>query len=126
MTVTAGTLTTPDGKTRYSIGSTKYGAGAAGKHADISGKFLYSGVVISVDGAPVAGAAVMLGEGKAQIEVFSDHSGVFRMPSKKNKVLPVLVALDDFMAAGKFQVISCPASMSALEHVQIVVSVVNP
>jgi hypothetical protein len=126
ITMQGSTLTTPDGKTRYSIGSTKYGAGAEQKQADVSGKILYSGAVVDIDGRPVAGAAILLGEGKAQVEVFSAHDGVFRMPAKKNRTLPVAVALNDFMTAGHWRVVRCPESMTALEHVQIVVSIVDP
>jgi hypothetical protein len=118
------TLTTPDGKTRYSIGTTKYGQGPYGQaqEASVSGKFLYSGAVVDVEGKPVIGASVTLGK----MEVWTNHEGVFKMPSRKNKTLPVAVVVEDFMTPGRFKIVTAPASMNASEHIQIIVSLVSP
>jgi len=122
MTVTGGTVTTPDGKTRWSVYGTKFGQGNMTHAEPVSGKYEYSGAVVTVDGLPVLGAAVMLGK----TEVFTNKEGIFLMPSRKRKTLAVKVLVNDFMAPGKWLVVSGPMTIAPDEHVQIVVTIVNP
>ena len=71
-------------------------------------RYLITGVVQDSAGAPVAGAAVALGE----TLVFTDSEGRFFARFDSRRPRPVSVRLADFLRAGRFTVVSAPATAS--------------
>ena len=65
------------------------------------------GRVVDPAGAPVAGAALMVGKNL----VFSDSTGTFLVRLKSAGELPLQVSLDDFTAPGAFAVVSAPPTV---------------
>jgi hypothetical protein len=130
MTLTGGTVTTPDGKTRWTAYANQYAQGPLGDVApghstpssETVGKFTFTGTAVDADGNPVAGVAVMLGKN----EVFTDSHGRFQMPSRKKKARALKIVPEDFMAAGQWRVISAPETASPDSPVAIVVARVIP
>jgi hypothetical protein len=129
MTITGGTLTTPDGKTRWTAYGNQYAQGplgdvpgASGPSTPASGKFTFSGTAVDSDGNPVAGVAIMLGKD----EVFTDSHGLFKMPARKKKPRATKVVPEDFMTPGRWNVISAPETATPDLPVAIVVARVIP
>jgi hypothetical protein len=105
----ADTSVDPIGKVRYSTYATSYGyrAMSASPGASSSGEFfryLVSGQVVDIDGHPVEGAAVRIGGDLA----YTNSEGVFSLRLRKDQAVPFAVALDEFVAPGRYQVVSAP------------------
>lgn len=110
--LTLGSFVTPDGKVHYSAqGSTFFYRGLTNLAGPLAGnaggrvdRFVITGRVVDEAGAPVEGAAVEIGS-----EVlYTDSRGRFFHRRPVTKALPVRVVLDDFLAAGKFEVVQAP------------------
>jgi hypothetical protein len=122
LTLSAGTVTTPNGQTKWTASSTKVGqAFFDGHSASVSGKYEYTGDVVDADGNPVAGVAILIGK-KGQHEVFTDSKGRFILPTRKKKSERLSIPVSEFMAAGRWRVISAPKTVSPESNVQIVVA----
>jgi hypothetical protein len=121
--LTGGTVSTPDGRTRWTAYGNKYARGPLsdaelGHEAPVSGKYSFTGTAVDGDGKPVAGVAITIGKG----EVFTDSHGRFLMPSRKKKSQPLAVVPADFMAAGKWNVVSAPSTIAPEVPVTVVVA----
>ncbi len=122
LTLTGSTLSTPDGRTHWTAYGNKYAQGPWGdirvQHAaSISGKYSYTGAVLDQSGTPVAGAAIKIGD----VEVFTDRLGRFILPTKKKLSKPLSVLPQEFMCAGKWDVISAPSTIEPETEIRIVV-----
>ncbi|MCZ6515782.1 MAG: hypothetical protein O6850_07955, partial [Acidobacteria bacterium] len=112
--VQAGTHVLPDGRVRYTTHGTGFvysgmdGRGSAGQAA--FPKFLIQGWVGDEQGRPVRGAAVRV-DGEL---LFTDSEGRFFIRKKKSRSYSLEVALEEFLAAGLFEVVSAPAAVRAL------------
>jgi hypothetical protein len=62
------------------------------------------GVVHDPDGAPVEGAAILVG----REVVYSNDSGEFMLRIRKPKEIPLRVELNEFLTAGTFEVLKSP------------------
>jgi hypothetical protein len=119
--VNAGTLTGPDGKTKF----TAYGNSFIETGIQVQGAaqgrkvggVRYAGRVLDALGSPVAGAAVQVGTQTA----WTDETGAFQVTTKRAETLPVQLMLEDFTAPGEWACVSCPPSATPNDFVQIVV-----
>lgn len=114
--ITVGTNVGPDGRPRYTTGVSTYlyrerGMWRTASETDSFSfpKYVILGVVHDPEGAPVEGAAIHIGK---QV-VYSDDAGKFLLRSRKRAIFPVQVALDEFLMAGSYEVITAPASAQA-------------
>lgn len=123
LTLTGGTLTTPDGHTRYTVFGNKYSQGplrdvSLGSGGNIStGKWKFSGTVVDEDGKPVVGVAVQIGK----VYLYSNMRGDLVSYSHKNKPQAVTVLTNEFMAPGKWVVVTAPVNISPEAPFQIIV-----
>ncbi|HET8784856.1 MAG TPA: hypothetical protein VFM38_04430, partial [Candidatus Limnocylindrales bacterium] len=103
---------TPDGRVNYTgSASTFFYAGdvASGAARPVEIRFeryIIAGSVVDEAGAPVDGAALAIG----QATVFTDSRGRFFVRLSDRRAVPVRVLLDEFLAAGAFEVVSAPTS----------------
>lgn len=110
--VNAASFVTPDGRVNYAgSASTFFYAGdmASGGVRPVEIRFeryLIEGRVVDESGAPVDGAAIAIGGST----VFTDSRGQFFVRLSDKHPVPVRVLLDEFLAAGSFEVVSAPAS----------------
>lgn len=126
VTLTGGTLTTPDGKTKWTAYGNQYAQGPLGETATgnspasspVSGKFTFTGTVVDASGQPVAGVAIMLGKD----EVYTDSRGRFQMPTRKKKARAMKVVPEDFMSPGRWRVVTAPETATPDSPVAIVVA----
>ncbi|MCC6318224.1 MAG: carboxypeptidase regulatory-like domain-containing protein [Gemmatimonadaceae bacterium] len=103
---------TPDGRVHYSAqGNTFLYRGMDGGPAAPSGgridAFVASGRVVDTTGAPIEGAALEVGSDV----VYTDSQGRFFVRQPTGRDLTLRVLLDDFLAPGKFEVVSAPAAL---------------
>jgi hypothetical protein len=117
MQIHGDTVISPDGKVRYTSYATTYSyrAMAASPGASASGGFyrnVVRGRVADAEGNPLEGAAVRIGKEIA----FTDSQGRFFLRLKRNQAVPFAVATEEFLAPGRYQVVSAPDRVSpALE-----------
>jgi hypothetical protein len=113
--VNLGSDVTPIGGVRYTTYATGYayhGVAAGGGTAGMAGslhRHVIRGRVVDQSGQPVRGAAVNIG-GEL---VFTDSTGHFTLRRKKAEMLPVAVALDEFILPGRYEVIQAPTQAKA-------------
>ena len=114
-----GTLTLPDGRTRWTAYANKYTHGPLSDVPDndrATGKYLYTGKCVTPEGEPVA-CAVQIGKGV----VFANSKGEFRMPSNKRKALTMVVISDQFIDPGKWAVVTAPEKITPEATVVVIV-----
>jgi hypothetical protein len=129
-----GTDVSTNGQVHYSAYGTSIGyrtiKGTSGGGPQYAGAF-YSNVargrVVDPSGAPVEGAAILVGK----ILSISDSKGVFLVRVKSPGELPLQVSIDDFTAPGAFTVVSAPPTVratreDAAQEYKIVVKRVAP
>ncbi|HET9406916.1 MAG TPA: hypothetical protein VFO39_06725 [Candidatus Sulfotelmatobacter sp.] len=110
--ITGASNVAPNGKLRYTFGVSTYlyrqkGMWRAEDPDSFSfPKYVIAGVVHDADGNPVEGATIHIGN---QI-VYTDETGEFLLRVRKKTDQPVQVAVDEFVAAGTFEVVSAPPS----------------
>jgi uncharacterized protein (DUF2062 family) len=119
--IDGGTVTTPDGRTRWTGYANSYTHGPLSTDVQLgsgtsTGKRLYQGRCVTQAGAPVA-CAVRVGK----VEVFAGDDGVFRLPTNKKKASILTIAVEDFMAPGKWAVVSAPTVVEVGSPVHVVV-----
>lgn len=118
-TVNLGTLTDPNGKTRFTAyGNSFIQTGIAttqGPQGRRVGAYSVRGRVVDEQGAPVAGAAVRLGKDT----VWSDEKGEFSVTQRKAETLSVSLVPDEFTAPGVWVCVSCPATSSELTEIVV-------
>ncbi len=114
--LTAGSFVDPQGTLRYTVGLGTYVyriAGMSGPAGSADSfkfqKFVVEGIVVNVAGEPLEGAAIHVG-GKV---AYSDSDGRFMVRMDKTGPYAVEVALDEFMAAGNWEVVESPATAAA-------------
>ena len=108
-TVSGGTLTDPNGKTRFTAYGNEFiqtGIQVQGDTGRQVGGTRYFGRVLDAQGTPVAGAAVVVGTQT----VYTDETGAFQATTKKPETLPLRVALDEFVCQGNWEVVDAPTS----------------
>jgi hypothetical protein len=114
--VTAGSFVDPRGTLRYTVGIGTYVyriAGMSGPAGSAESfrfqKFVVEGIVVNTSGEPLEGAAIHIGTKIA----YSDSDGRFMVRMDKGTACTVQVALDEFIAAGNWEVVNAPASATA-------------
>jgi hypothetical protein len=105
----ADTSVAPTGSVRYTTYATSYGyrAMSGSPGASSSGEFfryLVRGRVTNAQGEPLEGAALWIGKELA----FTDSQGGFHMRARRAQALRLQVALDEFVAPGRYEVVSAP------------------
>jgi hypothetical protein len=102
------------GRTKLTAYGTAYAYGtvldpAAHAHAPVAHvkfeKYVVTGRVVDVDGKPIEGAAIHVG----QDVVFTDSDGVFSSSQRRRQPAVVAALLDQFMFGGKYEVVTAPA-----------------
>ena len=115
-----GTVTTPDGKTRWTAAMNEYAVGplelGSSQGTHVKGKYCYRGKVVDESGNPVAGTVKI---GKAL--VFADDTGEFKLPSRHQKTQGLVVLPEEFGAPGQWVVVSAPGRITPEMDVTIVV-----
>ena len=114
--LTAGSFVDPEGSLRYTVGLGSYMYRFAGMTGPAGSaqtfrfqKYVVEGIVVDPSGNPLEGAAIHI-DGKV---AYSDSDGRFMMRMDKTNSRPLVVALDEFVIAGNWQVVSAPESVSA-------------
>jgi hypothetical protein len=114
--LTAGSFVDPRGTLRYTLGVGTYVyrlAGMSGPAGSAESfrfqKFVVEGIVVNAVGEPLEGAAIHVG-GKV---AYSDSDGRFMVRMDKAGPHRVEVALDEFIAAGNWEVVSTPDMVMA-------------
>jgi hypothetical protein len=113
---TFATNTLPNGAVRWSTYGNSYVQGplqpgnligqSYPTQTTLTAKFIVRGIVKDPSGAPVAGAAVLVGKETA----FTDSDGTFFVRLRKKKAVSIKVVPGDFRAPGDWRVISAPDS----------------
>ena len=107
-----GSYVGPDGAVRYTVYASQYFYGGA-KGPEAPEGHLYSnliqGRVQDVTGNPVPGAALHIDKET----VFTDSKGEFFLRVKKRRDYALMVATDEFLTPGRYDVISAPATVEA-------------
>jgi hypothetical protein len=115
MQLSAGSFVDPQGKIRYtvSLGTFLYRMrGMVGSNTTQSfrfPKFVTEGIVVDIHDQPIEGAAVHV-DGKV---AYSDSDGRFMIRIDKAGPHAVVVAMEEFMAAGVWEVVEAPATTVA-------------
>ena len=108
--INAASFVTPDGRVNYTgSASTFFYAGdvLTGPARAVEIKFeryLVEGTVVDEAGAPVDGAAIDIGGST----VFTDSRGRFFVRRSNNRAVSIRVLLDEFISAGRFEVVAVP------------------
>jgi hypothetical protein len=111
--VSAASFVTADGRVNYTgAASTFFYAGdvLAGNNRPVEIKFerfIVEGTVVDESGIAVDGAAVQVGGST----LFTDSRGRFFVRLSSSKAAPVRVLVDEFLATGRFEVVSAPATV---------------
>jgi hypothetical protein len=113
--VTAQSYIAPDGRVRYTVtGNTVLSRSLrvlAG--GDANGyrlpKYIVKGLVLDLDGRPIAGAAVKI-DGDVLI---SDTRGIFELRKKKAGSCKVAVLTEEFVNPSRYEVVSAPSTVSS-------------
>jgi hypothetical protein len=116
MMLTAGSFVDPQGTLRYTVGFGTYMyriAGMSGPAGSAQSfrfqKYVVEGIVVDANSNPLEGAAIHI-DGKV---VYSDSDGRFMIRLDKAGSHVLVVALDEFMAVGNWEVVSAPESVPA-------------
>jgi hypothetical protein len=115
LAISAASYVAPDGRVRYTFSFTNYlyrykGLGGGGPVERYSfPKCVVQGMVLDESNAPIEGAALHINGEVA----YSDASGNFMVRLSKRGPHTFKVALDEFITAGTFEVISAPAKVVA-------------
>ena len=109
----AASFVTADGRVNYTgSASTFFYAGdilSGARPVEIKfERFIVEGAVVDESGTPVDGAAIEVGGAL----VFTDSRGRFFVRRPTSRDVSVRVVLDEFLATGRFEVVSVPASAS--------------
>lgn len=109
----AASFVTADGRVNYTgSASTFFYAGdilSGARPVEIKfERFIVEGAVVDESGTPVDGAAIEIGGAL----VFTDSRGRFFVRRPTSRDVSVRVVLDEFLASGRFEVVSVPASAS--------------
>jgi hypothetical protein len=111
--VSAASFVTADGRVNYTgAASTFFYAGdvLTGNSRPVEIKFeryIVEGTVVDESGAPVDGAAVQVGRST----LFTDSRGRFFIRLSSTKAAPLRILVDEFLATGRFEVVSAPATV---------------
>jgi hypothetical protein len=102
----------PTGKVRYTSYATSYGYRemSATPGASSSGgffRYVVRGRVSDIDGQPLEGAAVLIGEEQA----FTNSQGEFFVRVRRDRAVPFAVAVGEFVAPGRYEVVSAPSTV---------------
>jgi hypothetical protein len=113
MQLTAGSFVDPQGKVRYTVGIGTYLYRLRGMSGPAPTpqsfrfpKLVVQGMVVDGTGQPLEGAAIRI-DGKL---AYSDSEGHFLLRLEKPGPYPVEVVLDEFTAAGTWEVVDAPTS----------------
>jgi len=131
--VSAASFVAPDGRVNYTGSASTFfytGDLVSGSTRPVEIKFeryIVQGVVVDESGAPVDGAAIAIG-GAA---IFTDSRGRFFHRLSSARAAPLRVLVDDFLATGRFEVVTAPATATPRveresQPVRIVVRRVQP
>jgi hypothetical protein len=109
--VNASSFVTPDGRVNYTgAASTFFYAGdvlTGARPVEIKfERFIVDGTVVDESGTAIDGAAVEIGGSL----VFTDSRGRFFVRLSRNREVPVRVIPQEFLASGRYEVVSAPAS----------------
>ncbi|HTR67226.1 MAG TPA: carboxypeptidase-like regulatory domain-containing protein [Terriglobales bacterium] len=113
--LTVGSNVAPDGRIRYTFGGSTYlyrYRGLSPWHSESPDsynfpKYLVQGVVRDEQGAPIQGAALKInGE-----TVYTDEAGHFMLRLRRRSPVSFQLAPDEFLIAGKFQIVHAPATV---------------
>ena len=108
----------PDGKTRYSVSGSSmlYGAsrffGLNGSSGYRLPKYVIRGRVVDERGNAIPGAAVRV-DGEV---LLTNAAGEFLLREKRGGTYPILVSFSDFVNPLPYQVVSCPATVTAMRE----------
>jgi hypothetical protein len=113
-TLTGGTLVTPTGAVKFTLGGGTffYGDrfGTAGQHSPSIGKYVVAGIVVNAQGdEPVEGIEIYIGRDA----VFSDGDGKFELRTGKAKTYALRVDLAQSTTPGRWAVVDAPTSITA-------------
>jgi len=113
MQLSAGSYIDPQGKVRYSVGIGTYLYRLKGMMGPAPSqqsfrfpKFVVEGIVVDATAQPLEGAAIRV-DGKI---AYTDSDGHFMIRLDKVGPHPVTVVLDEFIAAGNWEVVDAPSS----------------
>ena len=112
--VSAASFVTPDGRVNYTgSANTFFYAGdvLGGGNRPVEIKFeryIVEGTVVDESGVAVEGAAIDVGGST----VFTDSQGRFFIRRSSKRAAAVRVRVDEFLAAGQFEVVSTPATVT--------------
>ena len=112
--VSAASFVTPDGRVNYTgSANTFFYAGdvLGGGNRPVEIKFeryIVEGTVVDESGVAVEGAAIDVGGST----VFTDSQGRFFVRRSSKRAAAVRVLVDEFLAAGQFEVVSTPATVT--------------
>jgi hypothetical protein len=131
--LSASSFVLPDGRVNYTgSASTFFYAGdvLSGPARPVEIRFeryIVQGTVVDESGTPVDGAAIEIGG----TQVFTDSRGRFFRRLSGTRAVPLRVLPDDFLATGRFEVVSAPAAVTprierASTQIRIVVRRVLP
>jgi hypothetical protein len=116
MHLTAGSFLDPQGKMRYTVGIGTYlyrMRGLAGSAVSSESfrfpKYVVRGIVVDPSGNPIEGAAIHV-DGKI---AYSDSNGNFMVRLGKQGPHSVAVPVEEFIAAGSWEVVDAPSSVFA-------------
>jgi hypothetical protein len=116
MQLTAGSFVDPQGTLRYTVGLGTYVyrvAGMSGPAASAQSfrfqKYVVEGIVVNALGEPLEGAAIHIDDKVA----YSDSDGRFMARVDKAGQHTVEVALEEFIAAGNWEVVAAPQTASS-------------
>ena len=116
MVLTAGSFVDPEGSIRYTVGLGSYMYRFAGMTGPVGStqtfrfqKYVVEGIVVDPGDTPLEGVAIHVDNKVA----YSDSDGRFMVRCDKGGAHSITVALDEFIVAGNWQVVSAPESAPA-------------
>lgn len=116
MVLTGGSFVDPEGSLRYTVGLGSYMYRFAGMTGPVGStqtfrfqKYVVEGIVVDPSDTPLEGVAIHIDNKVA----YTDSDGRFMVRTDKVGPHSLTVALDEFVVAGNWQVVSAPASVPA-------------
>lgn len=111
--VQGATYVTPAGQLRYTVSGSVI-RWTSGPHGGRSTPkelpaYVVHGMVRDTDGQPVEGAVLHVGNEV----VITDSAGRFSLRSSASKPIRLFVALEEFLAPGRYDIVSAPETVSA-------------
>lgn len=110
--LSAASFVSPDGSVNYTGSASTFfytGDVLSGPTRTVETKFeryIVQGTVVDESGTPVDGAALEVGSAA----IFTDSRGRFFHRLSSTRAVPVRVMLDEFLATGRFEVVTAPAT----------------